>query len=246
MWSGFTSTLSVINFSHRRQVLNPKKKGKKKKYINSGTVSTPTLSIPACHSLSVCVLIDCFILYSTNNLAMSHICFFFSDPVIQLHLFVILSFSDTRLPFPHICLLLLCVCVCLSGNAAVLQSGVWVHLRGFHPRRVSGMIISSVLVFSFLVVSSVLSPRKDYCYSFFLKIQNLYCSRELNPVLMRQCLIYGALVKGIKRKRNFLTKDKKKSRNLITCLDENQIDMQWQQCTTEVKTSLILGHIGVQ
>uniref|UniRef100_A0A3B4F362 Copine family member IX n=1 Tax=Pundamilia nyererei TaxID=303518 RepID=A0A3B4F362_9CICH len=33
------------------EVLNPKKKGKKKKYINSGTVSAPTSPITACHFL---------------------------------------------------------------------------------------------------------------------------------------------------------------------------------------------------
>uniref|UniRef100_A0A7N8XKF5 Copine-9-like n=1 Tax=Mastacembelus armatus TaxID=205130 RepID=A0A7N8XKF5_9TELE len=35
------------------EVLNPKKKGKKKKYINSGTVSTPASPISACNSLYI-------------------------------------------------------------------------------------------------------------------------------------------------------------------------------------------------
>lgn len=36
----------------------------------------------------------------------------------------------------------MCVCLCLPGNSAVLQSGVGVYLCGFHPGRVSGIIIS--------------------------------------------------------------------------------------------------------
>lgn len=33
----------IYTILHHQQVLNPKKKGKKKKYVNSGTVSPPTI-----------------------------------------------------------------------------------------------------------------------------------------------------------------------------------------------------------
>lgn len=135
--------------SHLRcllQVLNPKKKGKKKKYVNSGTVSTPPPHRPACvlsHVLTpVWSPLRCASLPWNPLLSgLLFVCFFFlfvlflpgSDPFSPPH------------PVYHCGCWCVCACVCLPGNSAVLQSGVRVYLCGFHPRRVSGIIISLLL-----------------------------------------------------------------------------------------------------
>lgn len=99
------------------QVLNPKKKGKKKKYINSGTVST--------FPLSACQLHHCNDLYGS-------------------------LLSSYYPPLPPSLL--------SSGNTAVLQSGVGIYVCGFHPRRVSGMLISPGLIKPMPVVKQLGNP----------------------------------------------------------------------------------------
>lgn len=133
------SSSLMCSFCHG-QVLNPKKKGKKKKYINSGTVSAPTSPITACHFLCIAIYWCLIESYSSIGIITSYICFF----SLAGHLFSFFCLALVPLPpscsvYRSVCVL---VCVCLPGNTAVLQSGVWVYLCGFHPRRVSRIIIS--------------------------------------------------------------------------------------------------------
>lgn len=107
----------IYTILHHQQVLNPKKKGKKKKYVNSGTVSPPTIICNLFYILLNVKVYDHFI-----NLCTSY-------KVVTRYLIYFFSFTSVSV--------FMCVCLCLPGNSVVFQSGVWTHLCWFHSWRVS-------------------------------------------------------------------------------------------------------------
>ena len=127
------------------------------------------------------------------------------------HLFVF-SLPVYLAPVPFFTLLhCLSLCVCLLGNSAVLQSGVRVYLCGFHPRRVSGIIIS--LLSQCVSIATILLVCVYVCVGVWVWLfedwisQKLFCEHHtefipegstvlgkfawVNPVTVSKHLIYS-------------------------------------------------------
>lgn len=129
------------------QVVNPKKKGKKKKYLNSGTVRnypSKLMNHPFAWYIEFMHLIWNATLYyrKTRWVPVSYYGVF--DFVIEPAPVFIVSERIRNRNCPirqHLKVIIidtkLIVALSLTGNTAVIPGGHWSHLPGLHKRRVS-------------------------------------------------------------------------------------------------------------